>query len=133
MAKYHLITYHPDCGDDDKEDLGTMKEVNLCAKKYLKDGYDEVRVFSNHVLVKVFDQYSKRGRKPFPSELRRCERNHKTNAESILSYLRNEGGFQYFCNTENWSVAQCETWVRENFPCSAITAEEVASEIVSWT
>mgnify|MGYP007092151415 CR=1 FL=1 len=54
-------------------------------------------------------------------------------AKDILSYLKNEGGFQYFCNTDNWNVAQCKKWVRDNFHCSAKIANKVANEIVSWT
>lgn len=69
MAKYHLITYHPtENGYDDKEDLGTMKEVNSCAKDYLKEKYEKVLVFSGHSLVKVFDEHHTNGRKPYPFE-----------------------------------------------------------------
>ena len=74
MAKYHLVTYHPtENGYDDKEDLGTMKEVNSCAENYLKEMYEEVLVFSNQSLVKVFDKRHKRGRKPFPFEMKKFQ------------------------------------------------------------
>ena len=67
--KYHLIIYHPtENGFDDAEDLDTMKEVSSCAKGYLQEGYEKIFVFSNHSLVKVFDKYHKRGRKPYPLE-----------------------------------------------------------------
>lgn len=71
MSKYHLITYHPtENGYDEKDDLDTMKEVDLCAKNYLKAQMEKVFVFSNHSLVKVFDERHKRGRKPFPFEVK---------------------------------------------------------------
>lgn len=74
MAKYHLVTYHPtENGYDDKEDLGTMKEVNSCAKDYLKEKYEKVFVFSGHSLVKVFDERHKRGRKPYPFEMEKFQ------------------------------------------------------------
>ena len=74
MAKYHLITYHPtENGYDDKEDLDTMKEVNSCAENYLKEMYEEVLVFSNHQLIKVFDKRHKRGRKPYSFEVKRFQ------------------------------------------------------------
>ncbi len=74
MAKYHLVTYHPtENGYDDKEDLNSMKEVNSCAEKYLKEMYEEVLVFSNHSLVKVFDKRHKRGRKPYPFEMKKFQ------------------------------------------------------------
>ena len=53
-------------------------------------------------------------------------------AKEIISYLENDGGVQYFCNTEGWSVAQCVAWVRENFNCSDNTANVVGEEIAGW-
>ena len=74
MAKYHLVTYHPtENGYDDKEDLNSMKEVNSCAENYLKEMYEEVLVFSNNSLVKVFDKRHKRGRKPYPFEMKKFQ------------------------------------------------------------
>lgn len=74
MAKYHLVTYHPtENGYDDKEDLNSMKEANSCAENYLKEMYEEVLVFSNHSLVKVFDKRHKRGRKPYPFEMKKFQ------------------------------------------------------------
>lgn len=74
MAKYHLVTYHPtENGYDDKEDLDSMKVVVFCAKNYLKAQVETVFVFSNHSLVKVFDKRHKRGRKPFPFEMKKFQ------------------------------------------------------------
>ena len=71
MKKFHLITYHPtENGYDEKEDLDTMKEVNLYAKYYLKTQM-AVFVLSRHQLVKVFDEQSKRGRKPYSFEIKK--------------------------------------------------------------
>lgn len=69
MSKYHLITYHPECGEDDKEDLNTMKEVCTYSKNYILSGYEKVFVFSCHHLVKVFDEFCKGGRKPYLHEI----------------------------------------------------------------
>lgn len=71
MAKYHLITYHLDFGEDDKDDLDTMKEVEKMANNYLNDGWAKVRVFQNHKLLKVFDKNNPKGRYPFLHELNR--------------------------------------------------------------
>ena len=68
MKKYHLITIDPDCGEDDKDDLKTLREVVSCAKNYLKE-YRQVLVFSNHSLIRVFDRNNTSGRKPYPFEL----------------------------------------------------------------
>lgn len=53
-------------------------------------------------------------------------------AKDIITYLKNDGGFQYFCNTEGWSVARCVAWVKRNFHCSHNTARVVGEEIADW-
>ena len=55
------------------------------------------------------------------------------NANEILTYLRNEGGFQYFCNNDGWPVKKCVEWVRKNFKCTRNAAQVVGEEIQSWT
>ena len=54
-------------------------------------------------------------------------------AREIITYLENEGGFQYFCNTDDWSVAKCVAWVRKNFKCTRNAAQVVGEEIQGWT
>ena len=66
--KYHIITWHRDCGEDDKEDCNTMKEVAALARHYIAEEY-VVRIFSKGKLVKVYDDCFRRGRKPVPCEL----------------------------------------------------------------
>lgn len=72
MAKYHIVTWHRDCGEDDKQDCNSMQEVNALARQYVSEGYI-VRVFSNHRLVKVYDDCFRRGRKPSAWETEQYE------------------------------------------------------------
>lgn len=53
-------------------------------------------------------------------------------AKDIISYLENDGGTQYFCNTDGWSITRCTAWVKVNFHCSWKTANKVGREIVGW-
>lgn len=76
--KYHLVTYHPtENGYDDKEDVNTMAEATKLAKRYLSmpEYYDSVYVFNEteNKLQRVFDQFSKNGRKPYESEIQKFQ------------------------------------------------------------
>ena len=73
MKKYHLITYHPECDYDDKEDVDTMEEATRLANAYLNDLYDTIYVFNEEKrkLQRVFDQLSRKGRRPFDCEIKK--------------------------------------------------------------
>lgn len=62
--KYHIITWHDDCGEDDKDDCRTLSEAKKLAKGYYKDGYSEVKIIYDHYCVWKIDWYHPKGYDP---------------------------------------------------------------------
>jgi hypothetical protein len=55
--KYHVITCSPESGEDDKQDVKTIKEAEKHAKGWIAncDGYyNSVKIFSRGVLVRRY-------------------------------------------------------------------------------
>ena len=62
--KYHIITWHNDCGEDDKDDCRTLSEAKKLAIGYFKDGYDKVKILCDHCCVWKLDELHKKGYDP---------------------------------------------------------------------
>ncbi len=75
--KYHIITYHPfENGYDEKPEEKTLAEAKAAAKKLLFENnpdfkwYEAVYIITNKTIVWVFDEFSKKGRKPYQHEFK---------------------------------------------------------------
>lgn len=62
--KYHIITWHRDCGDDDKDYCRTISEAKKLAKGYFKDGYHKVEIICDHCLVWEINELHPKGYDP---------------------------------------------------------------------
>lgn len=62
--KYHIITWHDYCGEDDKDDCRTLSEAKKLAKDYFKDGYSKVKIFCDHCCVWKIDELHPKGYDP---------------------------------------------------------------------
>lgn len=54
---YHIVTYHSDCGEDDKYDLPTLSMAIAFAKKYILDGYENVKIFRRNKIVREYTEF----------------------------------------------------------------------------
>lgn len=43
--RYQIITYHEDCGLDEKQENDYILNIHKLAKAYLKEGYQEVYIY----------------------------------------------------------------------------------------
>lgn len=62
--KYHIITWHRDCGDDDKDYCRTILYAKKLAKGYFKDGYYKVEIICDHCLVWEINELHPKGYDP---------------------------------------------------------------------
>ena len=62
--KYHIITCHNECGEDDKDYCRTLSVAKRLAIGYFKDGYDKVEILCDHCCVWKLDELHKRGYDP---------------------------------------------------------------------
>lgn len=62
--KYHIITWHDDCGEDDKDYCRTLAEAKKLAKSYFGNGYEEVVIFKDHCRVWVINELHNKGYDP---------------------------------------------------------------------
>ena len=62
--KYHIITWHDDCGEDDKDDCRTISEAKKLAKGYSKNGYHKVKIICDHCCVWKIDELHPKGYDP---------------------------------------------------------------------
>lgn len=60
-AKYHIVTFSWDSGEDDKQDANTLSEAIKYAKQWMADEYyDNVKIFRNHTIVREYHRHGKR-------------------------------------------------------------------------
>ena len=62
--KYHIITWHRDCGDDDKDYCRTILYAKKLAKGYFKDDYYKVQIICEHCLVWEINDLHPKGYDP---------------------------------------------------------------------
>lgn len=61
--KYHIIVADPYRGEDDKQDCDTLKEAAALAREYLEMGWDRVKVFCDHKVVREYIKFNGRLRR----------------------------------------------------------------------
>ncbi|MBD5381923.1 hypothetical protein [Clavibacter sp.] len=60
-AKYHIVTFSYDSGEDDKQDATTLSEAIKYAKEWMaNEYYDRVYVYRNHAIVREYHRHGKR-------------------------------------------------------------------------
>lgn len=59
-AKYHIVTFSWDSGEDSKQDADTLSEAIKYAKEWIADEYyDSVKIVRNNSIVREYRRYGK--------------------------------------------------------------------------